>query len=301
VTTPQIAAPLVAVRARPFSAARILRDAATPVGLLFGAWLAIFVTGRPIDAHAYWSANLDNPYTNAVVFHENAYLYSPAFLQLTHPLTLLPWEVFLPLWRLSIVAFIALLAGPLTLPVLLLEPTMVELNTGNIHALMALAIVAGFRWPGTWALLLLTKITPGIGLLWFAVRREWRSLAIALGVTFGIALGSFLIAPGLWVAWIQVLLDSGNTGQTASGPIPLPLGMRLVIAAVVVTWGALRNRRWTVPVAAYLGLPVLYPHSAVLLLAVVPLVDWAHWPPRTWWASRRGGLTRSAAQGSQAS
>ena len=43
------------------------------------------------------------------------------------------------------------------------------------------AIVLGFRWPFTWAFVLLTKVTPGVGLLWFAVRREWRSLAIALG------------------------------------------------------------------------------------------------------------------------
>ena len=48
-------------------------------------------------------------------------------------------------------------------------------------AFIAAAIVIGFRWPAAWSLVLLTKITPGIGLLWFAVRREWRSLAIALG------------------------------------------------------------------------------------------------------------------------
>ncbi len=54
---------------------------------------------------------------------------------------------------------------------------------GNVHMLLALAIVLGFRWPATWSFVLLTKVTPGIGLLWFAVRREWRSLAIALGAT----------------------------------------------------------------------------------------------------------------------
>ncbi len=45
----------------------------------------------------------------------------------------------------------------------------------------------GFRYPAAWSLILLTKITPGIGLLWFAVRREWRALAIALGATAAIA------------------------------------------------------------------------------------------------------------------
>ena len=58
-----------------------------------------------------------------------------------------------------------------------------EIAGGNISLLLALAIVAGFSRPWTWAFVILTKITPGIGLLWFALRREWRSLAIALGAT----------------------------------------------------------------------------------------------------------------------
>ena len=61
-----------------------------------------------------------------------------------------------------------------------------EVAGGNVSLLLAVAIVVGFRWPAAWALVLLTKITPGIGLLWFAVRREWRHLAIALGATAAI-------------------------------------------------------------------------------------------------------------------
>ena len=70
-----------------------------------------------------------------------------------------------------------------------------ELAGGNIHLLLAAAIVLGFRWPWTWAIVLLTKITPGIGLLWFVVRREWRDLAIALGATAAIVAVSFLVWP----------------------------------------------------------------------------------------------------------
>ena len=65
-------------------------------------------------------------------------------------------------------------------------PVSQEILIGNIHLLLAAAIVLGFRWPGTWAFVLLTKVTPGVGLLWFAVRREWRSLGIALGATAAI-------------------------------------------------------------------------------------------------------------------
>ena len=75
-------------------------------------------------------------------------------------------------------------------------PVLFEFYLGNVHLLLALAIVLGFRWPAAWAFVLLTKITPGIGLLWFAVRREWRSLAIALGATAGrSSLAGLLVAP----------------------------------------------------------------------------------------------------------
>ena len=38
-----------------------------------------------------------------------------------------------------------------------------ELAGGNIHLLLAAAIVLGFRWPATWSLVLLTKVTPVSG------------------------------------------------------------------------------------------------------------------------------------------
>ena len=59
----------------------------------------------------------------------------------------------------------------------------VELYLGNVHILIAVAILLGFKHPWTWAFVLLTKTTCGVGLLWFVVRREWRSLWIALGAT----------------------------------------------------------------------------------------------------------------------
>ena len=62
-------------------------------------------------------------------------------------------------------------------------PVASELYHGNIDLILAAAIVAGFRWPVAWAVVLHTKLTPGIGLLWFAVRREWRPLLIAGAAT----------------------------------------------------------------------------------------------------------------------
>ena len=45
----------------------------------------------------------------------------------------------------------------------------VELSGGNIR-LLGVAAVIGFRRP-PWSFVILTKVTPGIGLLWFVVRR----------------------------------------------------------------------------------------------------------------------------------
>ena len=46
---------------------------------------------------------------------------------------------------------------------LALPPVALELYHGNIHLWIAAAIVLGFRYPWTWAFVLLTKVTPGVG------------------------------------------------------------------------------------------------------------------------------------------
>ena len=52
-------------------------------------------------------------------------------------------------------------------------PVALELYHGNVHLLIAAAIALGFSYPWTWSFVLLTKVTPGLALVWFAVRREW--------------------------------------------------------------------------------------------------------------------------------
>ena len=72
-----------------------------------------------------------------------------------------------------------------------------------------------------------SKVTPGIGLLWFLLRREWRSLAIALGTTLAIVVGSFLLAPSAWFDWYSFL-----RGSTGSGEL---LYLRMGAATVITT------------------------------------------------------------------
>ena len=47
--------------------------------------------------------------------------------------------------------------------------------------------------------------------------------------------------------------------------------LRLPVALVLVAWGARTDRRWTVPVAALLALPVIWLTSLSMLAALVPL------------------------------
>jgi hypothetical protein len=65
-------------------------------------------------------------------------------------------------------AALAYLAGPLLVFMLAFPPVLIELQVGNIHFLLGLAVALGIRYPATSAFPLLTKVTPGIGVLMFA-------------------------------------------------------------------------------------------------------------------------------------
>ena len=118
--------------------------------------------------------------------------------------------------------------------------------------------------------MLLTKITPGAGLLWFVLRREWRQLAIALGATAAVVAVSYLLLPAQWEAWVRLLASNTGKGGTWAA-VPIPLLVRGPVGVVLIAWGARRNRRWTVPVGAMLCLPALWYGSLSMLLAVIPL------------------------------
>ena len=49
--------------------------------------------------------------------------------------------------------------------------------------------------------------------------------------------------------------------------------IRLPIAALIVVWGARTDRRWTVPVAATLALPILWPSGLAVLAALWPILQ----------------------------
>ena len=260
--------------------ARLETPAWAGIALAVGLWALVVVFSEPWgrlwgtgqDARCYWQATLADPYLHSDWNDPIAYVYSPAFLQLVSPLTALPWQAFMAVWTALLLVAVRFLAGPRLLAAGLLFPfALMEVAGGNVSLLLAAAIVVGFRWPGAWSIVLLTKLTPGIGLLWFAVRREWRALAIALGVTAAIAAISFAILPDQWRTWLDVIIRNAGKGGTWAS-VPVPLWIRLPIAIAIVVWGARTDRRWTVPVASMLALPALWYGGISMLLAVIPLL-----------------------------
>jgi len=148
--------------------------------------------------------------------------------------------------------------------------TLHEGQTPLIHApRLAAAIALGFRYPAAWAFILLTKVTPGIGLLWFAVRREWRPLGIALGATAGLTAVSLVVDGRLWEMWLNGAILRVAQEGVGQPTLPIPLTLRLPAAALLVAWGGLTDRRWTVPAAAAMALPVPW-FSGLAILAALP-------------------------------
>lgn len=256
---------------------RALRDGLIVAGWLATAFCLVVVTyfGRSMgyDAFAYWSLDFDDPWGRSMFnnFTLGGFRYLPPIVFLFGPLGALPWWLFLWLWIALMVASIIFLGRRWALVLFALPPVALELYHGNVHLLMAVAIAIGFRHPWSWAFVIFTKLTPGVGLLWFAVRREWRSLLIALGATAAAALATLLVAPQYWAMWWASIMS--NLGQPTYGfDVPPPVYIRLPAAALLVAWGARTDRPWTVGVGAMLGLPLIWPHGLTVALAAVPFL-----------------------------
>jgi len=199
-----------------------------------------------------------------------SFVYSPIAARLFQLDSLLPFWQFLWLWTALLVGTVLWLGGRRRwLWILAFPPVALELYHGNVHLLIAAAIALGFRYPVAWVFVLVTKVTPGVGLLWFAVRREWRSLAIALGVTAALVAVSLAFDFRLWQQWIERDLLVSFQQPPNQPQIPIPLLLRLPAAAALVIWGARTDRKWTVPMAAAIAMPVLW-IAAFSVLAALP-------------------------------
>ncbi|MGH2489480.1 MAG: glycosyltransferase family 87 protein [Candidatus Limnocylindria bacterium] len=250
---------------------RIVRVMALAWLVFFWVWLiGIQATFVEVDAEAYWGFDLATLYDGIRLGDQDAFLYSPPVAWLFAPFSNVPFDVFYALLAAVNLAALVWLLGPeLGALSLFFVPVSNEVARGNIHLLLAVAIVLGFRYPASWAWVLLTKVTPGVGLLWFGLRREWRQLGIALAVTSAIVAITFAIDPDLWLAWLGML--AANVETTRPSFLEIPVLPRLALAAGLIALGARRGRPAIVPIAVMLALPGVWVNSLAMLVAVVPL------------------------------
>lgn len=252
---------------------RLFFHAAVVVGLVFAGYIFLVSAAQKgsvgFDIVAYWSVELANPY-HGNVGDLGFFAYAPPIALILAPFTALPFPIFATGWYVLLVTTLAWLGRRQLLILLAFPPVALDLYHGNIHLLLAAAIVLGMRYPAAWAFVLLTKVTPGIGLLWFAARREWRQLAVAIGATALIAAATFVFLPAQWLGWLGMLRDSAGTPPPWPA-LPIPLWVRLPVAAAIVVAGARRDARWTVPVAAAISVPALWPGAFAILAACWPL------------------------------
>ncbi len=225
------------------------------------------------DASVYYAAQPGQLYDvplSAAATH-GAYLYSPAFADLLAPVRLIPLRWFTAGWQLMLCAVLAVVLGRWSVVVLgigiaaiavpslnWLTAVAAEVAMGNIQILLAAVAVFGLRYPGLWSIALLTKMTPGVGLVWFVARREWRNLAVALGLTAAIALASLALLPGDWPAWVRYLANQ----QPSDFPlwvVPIALPVRLAMSTALIWFGGRTNRPWIVPIGVGWAIPLAYP------------------------------------------
>ena len=273
---------------------RAIRHALTIVGIVSLPYIVLINQAKSMfgfDVYAYWAIDLGDLYDRSIgnTSALGAFRYTPAAGQLFAPFHLLPWELFFAIWIAAMVAALIWLTGRSWLLLLAFPPIPLELYHGNIHLFMAVAIVLGFRYPIAWAFIVLTKVSPGVGALWFAFRGEWRKFALAVGGTLAIAAVSFIVAPSLWREYASTMVDNLTYDPGHPYPVPIPLPIRMALSAAIVWWGARTNRRWVVPVAVVVSLPIIWFHGLAVLAACIPL----------WREDRRAGDPQVAGDGSR--
>jgi len=226
--------------------------------------------GIGMDSHAYWlAARFPETWYTRPPISRDAFLYSPAFAQMLWPLGQLPWPAFQSLWAAGQAGVLTWLLAPLGWRRgLTLAPLFItEILLGNVTIFIAGALVVSLgRAPGALALPVLTKIAPGVVGVWLIVRREWRAVLWAAGVTSLIVAVSAAFSPTGWLAWAQFLAHSaGAQGGTAT--------LRLAVALGVVIWAARSGRAWMLAPALILASPVVSLVQIALLSAIPRLLQ----------------------------
>jgi hypothetical protein len=272
-------------------------------GTLAVAMLAVLIRGDgglAYDTRAYWLAAqhvLDGSplYVKAEYSSLGAYTYPPIFAQLFAPAAPLPELLVAWVWRISSVLCLRYIVGSwkATVVACAFIPVLTELSLNNVTLQLAACLVFAMRdrrgaYLLPWAAAL--KFGPAliVPYLWFRKPETRRPLVIGTLVFLAVCLVSFVLSPGAWAAYVDMLRFQNGADLAGSQVIHLiPAGggldfiVRFGLAAVVALFAAYWNRGWLAYAAASITCPVM------ALSRFAPLVGlWRFRPARSPRAAR---------------
>ncbi|HUG30661.1 MAG TPA: glycosyltransferase family 87 protein [Candidatus Limnocylindria bacterium] len=237
----------------------------------------------PGDNLAYWIAGIRLATGQAIyapaeiAFEPFAYHYPPPLAQVLAPITLvLPALAYAVLYRAFMLLALWDIAGRRMLSLLALLafiPAAVALRIENVEIFMALALVLGLRrWPWLFTIGALIKVSPGLGLVYLALRRRWRDLFIATAVGLVITVVSFVLAPDLWRAWLDAI--AGRADMVGNSIVPVPYSVRAIAGfglAIVAGLVGRRTGELLLVCAVTIANPGLSLQGFAVLIAAIPI------------------------------
>jgi hypothetical protein len=154
----------------------------------------------------------------------------------------------------------------------------------NVHLVIAVfAVLALRRSPLFWIPAAAIKITPALALVYLAASKQWRAFLMVGVGGLAVLLVSYILAPGDWREFIDIVGDRAGTNGGAMVPIPFVVRFGLGVVLTVIA-GRLalradpehgrRNARLAealLIVALTVANPTLWVTALSLLVAIVPL------------------------------
>jgi len=246
------------------------------------------------DEYAYWLAGMrlavDQPLYDPSALPNTpfAYWYPPPLAQVLDPLTsFIPADAFSVAWTALLLVCLWWLAGRnviVALALIAALPIAVELRVRNVHLVIAVfAVLALRRSPLFWIPAAAIKITPALALVYLAASKQWRAFLMVVVGGLAVLLLSYVLAPGDWREFIDIVGDRAGTNGGAMVPIPFVVRFGFgVVLAVIAGRLALRadpehgrrNARFAealLIVALTVANPTLWVTALSLLVAIVPL------------------------------
>ncbi len=253
------------------------------VGAAILAVIVAFYWNGPGDSLAYWIAGdrlahgLPIYTAPDIAFEPFAFHYPPPVAQVLAVVTMvLPAFAFSIVYRGLMLLALWDLAGRTMLKMLALIafiPMAVAVRIENVEIFMALGIVLGLRrWPWLFTVGALIKVSPGLGLVYLAMRRQWRDLAISAALGAGIVIVSLVTVPDLWRGFIDAI--AGRADMVGNSLIPVPYSVRALTGFVLaVVGGAIgrRNGELLLVVAVTIANPGLSLQGFAVLAAAIPI------------------------------